>query len=153
MNCRHSKKELSYTFIDLGSSPPSNSYLTELTMKAPENWYPLKVLVCNSCWLVQTEDFVGASEMFTEDYAYYSSYSSSWLEHAKLYVENMTQRFDLDRKSNIAEIASNDGYLLQYVMDKNIPCYGIEPTHGTAMVAREKGIKIIEDAQLLEKVG
>ena len=145
MNCRHCKKELSYTFIDLGSSPPSNSYLTELTMKAPENWYPLRVLVCNSCWLVQTEDFVGASEMFTEDYAYYSSYSSSWLEHAKLYVENMTQRFDLDRKSNIVEIASNDGYLLQYVMYKNIPCYGIEPTHGTAMVARGKGIKIIED--------
>ena len=145
MNCRHCKKELSYTFIDLGSSPPSNSYLTELTMKAPENWYPLKVLVCNSCWLVQTEDFVGASEMFSEDYAYYSSYSSSWLEHAKLYVENMTQRFDLDRKSNIVEIAANDGYLLQYVMDKNIPCYGIEPTHGTAMVARGKGIKIIED--------
>jgi len=145
MNCRHCKKELSYTFIDLGSSPPSNSYLTELTMKVPENWYPLKVLVCNSCWLVQTEDFVGASEMFSEDYAYYSSYSSSWLEHAKLYVENMTQRFDLDRKSNIVEIAANDGYLLQYVMDKNIPCYGIEPTHGTAKAAKGKGIKIIED--------
>ena len=145
MNCRHCKKELSYTFIDLGSSPPSNSYLTEITMKAPENWYPLKVLVCNNCWLVQTEDFVGASEMFSEDYAYYSSYSSSWLEHARLYVEDMTKRFDLNKKSNIVEIAANDGYLLQYVMDKNIPCYGIEPTHGTAMVAREKGIKIIED--------
>ena len=145
MKCRHCSKELSHTFIDLGSSPPSNSYLTEHTMKEPEKWYPLKVMVCDSCWLVQTEDFVGSAEMFSDDYAYFSSYSRTWLEHAHNYVENMTVRFNLDADSMVVEIAANDGYLLQYVNDKNIPCYGIEPTHSTAQAAREKGIEIIEE--------
>ena len=145
MNCRHCNEELSYQFIDLGSSPPSNSYLTSETMQQAESWYPLRVLVCNHCWLVQTEDIVGASEMFSEDYAYFSSFSSSWLDHAKKYVEDMIERFDLDERSNIVEVAANDGYLLQYVKEQEIPCYGIEPTHGTAMAAKEKGIEIIEE--------
>jgi len=145
MNCRHCEKELTHTFIDLGSAPPSNSYLTESDIRAPEKSYPLKVLVCSHCWLVQTEDFVGTDEMFTEDYAYFSSYSSSWLDHAKIYIDKMITRFQLNSQSNIVEIAANDGYLLQFVKEKNIPCYGIEPTHSTAMVAKEKGIEIIEE--------
>jgi SAM-dependent methyltransferase len=145
MNCRSCNKELSYTFIDLGSSPPSNSYLIMEDLKSPEKWYPLKVKVCNECWLTQTEDFVGATDMFSDDYAYFSSYSTSWLNHAKAFVEKMVVNFSLTKKSMVAEIAANDGYLLQYVKKASIPCYGIEPTHSTAMAAREKGIEIIED--------
>ena len=145
MKCRHCGNGLIHTFIDLGSSPPSNSYLTEQSMKGPEQWYPLKVMVCHHCWLVQTEDFVGADEMFSDEYAYFSSFSTSWLEHAKDYVEKMASRFNLNDKSMVVEIAANDGYLLQYVQEKDIPCYGIEPTHSTAQAAREKGIEIIEE--------
>ncbi|MFT4629236.1 MAG: ubiquinone/menaquinone biosynthesis C-methylase UbiE [Cryomorphaceae bacterium] len=145
MKCRHCGNELTHTFIDLGSSPPSNSYLTEEGMRGPEKWYPLKVMVCDHCWLVQTEDLVGAGEMFSDEYAYFSSFSTSWLDHAKHYVEKMTSRFGLNDKSMVVEIAANDGYLLQYVKEKDIPCYGIEPTHSTAQAAREKGIEIIED--------
>lgn len=145
MKCRHCDTELTNTFIDLGSSPPSNSYLTEQTMNEPEKWYPLKVLVCDHCWLVQTEDFVGVGEMFSEDYAYFSSFSTSWLEHAEKYVEQMSSRFNLTNDSTVVEVAANDGYLLQFVMGKGIPCYGIEPTHSTAQAAREKGIEIIEE--------
>lgn len=145
MKCRHCCNELTHTFIDLGSSPPSNSYLTEHTMKEPEKWYPLKVMVCDKCWLVQTEDFVGSTEMFSDDYAYFSSYSSTWLEHARDYVENMATRFNLNSHSMVVEVAANDGYLLQYVKGKNIPCYGIEPTHSTALAAKEKGIEVIEE--------
>ena len=145
MKCRHCRKELSHTFVDLGAAPPSNSYLTESTMRASEKWYPLKVLVCDCCWLVQTEDFVGENEMFSDDYAYFSSYSTSWLEHAKTYVNNMEEKFCLTKQSNVVEVAANDGYLLQYVKEKGIPCYGIEPTHSTAVAAKEKGIEIIEE--------
>jgi 2-polyprenyl-3-methyl-5-hydroxy-6-metoxy-1,4-benzoquinol methylase len=145
MKCRHCSYDLQHTFVDLSSSPPSNAYLTKKTINEPEKWYPLKVLVCDKCWLVQTEDFVGASEMFSEDYAYFSSFSSTWLKHAEDYVENITSRFSINSESLVVEIAANDGYLLQYVKDKGIPCYGIEPTHSTAEAARNKGIEIIED--------
>jgi SAM-dependent methyltransferase len=145
MKCRHCGNGLSHTLIDLGSSPLSNSYLTKKTMIEPEKWYPLKVMVCDHCWLVQTEDFVGTEEMFSEEYAYFSSFSTSWLKHAKNYIEKMTSRFNLTDKSTVVEIAANDGYLLQYVKEKDIPCYGIEPTHSTAQAAREKGIEIIEE--------
>lgn len=145
MKCRHCGEELNHSFIDLGSSPPSNSYLTEQTMKEPEKWYPLKVMVCSNCWLVQTEDFVGFGEMFSEDYAYFSSYSSTWLEHARNYVDMTTSRFNLDSDNMVVEIAANDGYLLQYVKGKSIPCYGIEPTHSTAQAARDKDIEIVEE--------
>ena len=145
MKCRHCASDLQITFVDLGSSPPSNSYLTKKTINKPEKWYPLKVMVCDNCWLVQTEDFVGVGEMFSKDYAYFSSFSSTWLEHAKHFVEKVTSRFKLTSGSIVAEIAANDGYLLQYVQDKNIPCYGIEPTHSTAQAARDKGIEIIEE--------
>lgn len=144
MKCRHCGTELAHTFIDLGSCPPSNSYLTTEALKGPETWYPLKVLVCASCWLVQTDDFVGAGVMFSKDYAYFSSYSTTWVQHASDYVDMVVEKFDLGSNSNIVEIAANDGYLLQFVKKKNIPCYGIEPTQGTAEVARYRGIEIIE---------
>ena len=145
MNCRHCHASLTLPLVDLGSAPPSNAYLTELTKKAPEKWYPLKVLVCTECWLVQTEDYAGAEELFDDEYAYFSSFSSSWLTHAEQYVDQMVSRFGLDSTSNIIEVAANDGYLLQYVKEKNIPCLGIEPTASTAKAAREKGIEIVEE--------
>lgn len=145
MKCRHCDAELTLPLIDLGSAPPSNAYLTEKTLKAPEKWFPLKVLVCNQCWLVQTEDYAGAQELFDEDYAYFSSFSSSWLKHAERYVMDVVKRFQLTEKSHVVEIAANDGYLLQYVKNKGIPCLGVEPTASTAIAAREKGIEIVEE--------
>ena len=145
MRCRHCSTELTNTFIDLGSSPPSNSYVSKEALKEVEQCYPLRVMVCDHCWLVQTEDFVKVDEMFASDYAYFSSYSTSWLKHAKSYVEQVSSKFYLNSNSMVVEIAANDGYLLQFINDKNIPCYGIEPTHGTAQAAREKGIEIVEE--------
>lgn len=144
MKCRHCDSELQLTFLDLGSAPPSNSYLTESQIYAPEAWFPLKVLVCEQCWLVQTEDYAKRDALFTSDYAYFSSYSTTWLAHAKQYVGKMISRFELDQNSNVVEVAANDGYLLQYVQEAGIPCYGVEPTASTAAVARSKGIYIIE---------
>ena len=145
MKCRHCRAEVSLPFIDLGTAPPSNAYLNEITLRAPEKWFPLRVLVCTNCWLVQTEDYARAEELFSPDYAYFSSYSTSWLEHAKKYTNEMVERFKLDSACKIVEIAANDGYLLQYFKARNIPCVGVEPTSGTAAAARAKGIKIIED--------
>ncbi len=145
MKCRHCNTELKLSFIDLGSAPPSNSYLSLKALSEKEVWYPLRVLVCEKCWLVQTEDFVKEDEMFSPDYAYFSSFSTSWLSHAKKYVEKMVIDLSLDEKSLVVEVAANDGYLLQHVVEKGIECYGIEPTHGTAQVAKEKGIEIIEE--------
>jgi len=144
MKCRHCKKNLVNTFIDLGSSPPSNSYISKEDLDKNEKWYPLKVMVCDNCWLVQTVDFVDHDEMFSKEYAYFSSFSSSWLQHSYNYVETVTKRFDLNSRSRVVEVAANDGYLLQYIKKKKIPCYGIEPTKGTAREARKKGIKIEE---------
>lgn len=144
MKCRHCSTKLHLPLIDLGSAPPSNAYLTEKTLKQPEKWFPLKVLVCNQCWLAQTEDYAGAEELFDADYAYFSSFSSSWLKHAQAYVSDTVNRFDLNEKSYVIEIAANDGYLLQYFKAAGVPCMGVEPTTSTAMAAREKGIEIIE---------
>lgn len=144
MKCRHCATDLTLPFLDLGSAPPSNAYLTTTTLNAPEAWYPLRVLACTNCWLVQTEDHAGREALFTEDYAYFSSFSSSWLAHAKAYVGGMVQRFGLDAQSHVVEVAANDGYLLQYVQQAGIPCLGIEPTASTAAAARDKGITIDE---------
>lgn len=144
MKCRHCSQELTAVFVDLDSSPPSNAYQT--TPDAPETSYPLRVLVCENCWLVQTEDFVAsADEMFAEDYAYFSSFSPSFLKHAETYVQAMIDRFELDATKRVVEVAANDGYLLQYVVEAGIPCYGVEPTASTAKAAREKGIEIVEE--------
>ena len=131
-------------FMDLGSAPPSNAYLTQEQLRAPEKRFPLRVLVCERCWLVQTEDYVGAAELFNDDYAYFSSVSTTWLDHARRYVEAMIGRLGLGPESLVVEIAANDGYLLQYVRGRGIPCYGIEPTKSTAATARAKGIEIVE---------
>jgi len=145
MKCRHCGAELTLPLIDLGSAPPSNAYLTETSLRAPEKWFPLRVLVCTECWLAQTEDYAGAEELFAADYAYFSSFSTSWLAHAERYVADMTTRFDLDSSSQIIEVAANDGYLLQYAKARGIPCLGIEPTGSTAAAARARGIDIVEE--------
>jgi SAM-dependent methyltransferase len=144
MSCRHCSATLSLELIDLGSSPPSNAYLTPEMLFAPEKTYPLRIMVCEKCWLVQTLDFTQADELFSSEYAYFSSFSTTWLQHAERYVAEMVERFRLDPTSHVVEIASNDGYLLQYVKARGIRCTGIEPTASTARAARQKGIDTIE---------
>lgn len=144
MKCRHCQQPLDLSFLDLTSAPPSNAYLDAAALDRPETWYPLRLLACRHCRLVQTEDHAGREALFTDDYAYFSSYSTSWLEHSQRYVAQMVDRFGLDRRSLVAEVAANDGYLLQYVQARDIPCYGIEPTASTAAAARRRGIEIVE---------
>lgn len=145
MKCRYCRSELSLTLVDLGSAPPSNAYLTKQSLHAPEKWFPLRVLVCQVCWLVQTEDFAHAHELFDADYAYFSGFSTTWLQHCERYVVDVIERFGLSAANHVVEVAANDGYLLQYVKACNIPCTGIEPTASTAAAARLKGIPIVED--------
>lgn len=145
MNCRFCQNALSHEFVDLGSSPPSNSYLSKDQLNEPEIFYPLRVFVCEACFLVQIEEYKKADEIFDQDYLYFSSFSQTWLEHSRRYVEMMCDRFGLDRTSQVIEIASNDGYLLQYFRDKAIPVLGIEPTLSTARVAREKDIETLTE--------
>lgn len=145
MNCRHCGSLLKLPLVDLGSAPPSNAYLNAHSLHAPEKWFPLRVLVCEHCWLAQTEDFAQANELFDAEYAYFSSFSSSWLAHSERYVETMVDRFNLTVDSHIVEVAANDGYLLQYFRKHNISCIGVEPTASTAAAARAKDIPIVED--------
>lgn len=145
MKCRHCGSDLKLPLVDLGSAPPSNAYLAEHTLHAPEKWFPLRVLVCEHCWLAQTEDFAQANELFDAYYAYFSGFSRSWLLHSERYVDDMVMRFNLTADSHVVEVAANDGYLLQYVKARNIPCSGVEPTASTAAAARAKGIPIVED--------
>jgi 2-polyprenyl-3-methyl-5-hydroxy-6-metoxy-1,4-benzoquinol methylase len=145
MQCRFCKTQLEHVFIDLFNSPASNSFLTKEQLNEPETFYPLKVYTCSNCFLVQIDEYKKSDAIFNNEYVYYSSYSSSWLQHAKKYVELMTERFGLNKNSQVIEIASNDGYLLQYFRQKNIPVLGIEPTANTAKVAEEKGIESIID--------
>jgi SAM-dependent methyltransferase len=143
MNCRHCHHSLTVPFLDLGAAPPSNDYLTHEDLTRGEIHYPLKVMACEQCWLVQTLDTADAADLFDEDYAYFSSFSASWLRHAEDYVEKMCARFGLSASSHVVEIAANDGYLLQYVKSRGIPCTGVEPTASTAAAARAKDIPII----------
>ena len=145
MNCRHCETPLTHTFVDLGFAPLSNAYLTETDLSKPEKYYPLKVKVCDQCWLVQTEDYADADELFSEDYAYFSSTSSGWLAHAKAYAEQMTQRLGLNSNSLVIEVASNDGYLLKNFLEMSIPCLGIEPTASTAEAAEKIGVPVIRE--------
>lgn len=145
MKCRHCKQNVDQLFIDLGASPPSNNYLTGEALSAPESYYPLRVLVCGNCWLVQTEDFARADELFRDDYAYFSSVSRLWLKHAADYAQLITQRLDLGAQSLVVEIACNDGYLLKNFVAADIPCLGIEPTHGTAAAAEALGVNVIRE--------
>jgi len=145
MQCRFCKTELEHVFIDLFNSPASNSFLSKEQLNEPEVFYPLKVYTCSNCFLVQVDEYKKSDAIFNSEYVYYSSYSTSWLEHARQYVELMTQRFGFNENSQIVEVASNDGYLLQYFKEKNIPVLGIEPTANTAKVAEEKGIRSVVD--------
>lgn len=142
--CRSCGEPLEHTFVDLGLSPVSNAFVKPVDTAKGEMFYPLHVLVCEHCWLAQLSDVSRAETHFHEDYVYFSSFSSSWLAHAQRYVEAMIPRFGLNASSKVVEIASNDGYLLQYFMQAGIPCYGVEPTANTAAVARKKGIETRE---------
>ena len=145
MKCRHCQSIISLELCNLGFAPVSNGYLTKEALSAKETYYPLRVGVCNSCWLVQTEDFSSPEELFSSDYAYFSSASSSFLAHAKSYVQMIEQRLNLNSSSLVCEIASNDGYLLKNFKEKNIPCYGVEPTHSTAEASEKLGIENIKE--------
>ncbi len=145
MNCRHCHAPLTHVFLDLGFAPPSNAYLTEADLRAPETWYPLKLYVCDHCWLVQTEDYARADELFNKDYAYFSSTSTTWLEHARRYVEEIRERLKLGPQSFVIEIAANDGYLLKNFVAAGIPCLGIEPTASTAAAAEQLGVPILRE--------
>lgn len=145
MNCRHCQSPVNLTLVDLGSAPPSNAYLTEATLHGVEKWFPLKVVVCETCWLVQAEAYSAAHELFDGDYAYFSSFSAQWLKHAEAYVEKMSAMLSLTPESMVVEVASNDGYLLQYVKGKGIGCLGVEPTASTAAASRKLGIETIEE--------
>lgn len=145
MKCRHCQTQLTHTFLDLGFAPPSNAYLTEADLARPEKYYPLKVKVCTDCWLVQTEDYAQADELFSPDYAYFSSTSTGWLSHAANYAQAMTRRLKLNANSHVIEIASNDGYLLKNFVAAGIPCLGIEPTASTAAAAEKLGIPVLRE--------
>ena len=115
MNCRHCNRPLTNTFLDLGFAPPSNAYLSAADLNKPEKYFPLKIMVCESCWLVQTQDYAQADELFTAEYAYFSSTSATWLAHAALYADKMIQELGLHTNSLVIEVASNDGYLLKFL--------------------------------------
>lgn len=138
-NCRFCGTSLKHTFVDLGMSPLCESYVSSEQRNQMEPFYPLHVYVCDRCFLVQLEAYVTPEHIFTE-YAYFSSYADSWLQHAKAYTHSMIERFHLNEQSHVVELASNDGYLLQYFVEKQIPCLGIEPAANVAQVAIEKGV-------------
>ncbi|HKV69785.1 MAG TPA: class I SAM-dependent methyltransferase [Gemmatimonadales bacterium] len=156
--CRFCSAPLTHTFVDLGMSPLCESFLAADQLDRMEPFYPLHVRVCDRCWLVQLEAYVGGEEIFT-DYAYFSSYSTSWLAHAERYTDAMIARFGLGAKSFVVELASNDGYLLQYFVARKVPCLGIEPAANVARVAEEKGVPTlvkffgVETAQELVRQG
>lgn len=143
MKCRNCKNKLSNLFLDLGFAPPSNSYLKKDDLNFSEKTLPLRIFVCNKCWLVQTEDFAEPRELFEFDYAYYSSVSKTWLKHAKEYADKVVKEFNLNSDSFVIEIASNDGYLLKNFLGNGIPCLGIEPAKETADVSKKIGVPVI----------
>lgn len=145
MNCRHCKHPLEHVFLDLGCAPPSNAYLAADELRAAEVYLPLRIMVCDRCWLVQTEDYAQPDQLFRSDYSYFSSVSKSWLDHARRYVEHVTGRFALDGQSFVVEVASNDGYLLRNFVAAGVPCLGIEPTAGTAAAAEALGIPVLRE--------
>lgn len=145
MKCRHCKSELELEFLNLGNTPPSNAYLNKEDLRKPEITYPLRVLTCTNCWLVQTEDYTDADRLFNKNYAYFSSTSKSWLKHAADYCTMITNRLGLSENSFVVEIASNDGYLLKNFVSLGIPCLGIEPTKSTAEAASAIGIPVRQE--------
>lgn len=154
MKCRHCKENLKHDFLDLGSAPPSNAYLEKNQLTETELYFPLRVKVCESCWLVQTEDYTDADKLFDSEYAYFSSTSQSFLEHAASFSNKIIDELNLNSKSFIVEIASNDGYLLKNFVKKNIPCLGIEPTDSTADASEKLNIPTLREffSQKLSKI-
>lgn len=144
MKCRFCDTPLQDVFLDLGSAPPSNAFLRAEDLNAAESWFPLRLYTCAHCHLVQVDEVQKHDALFSGDYVYFSSYSRSWLAHAERYVAHAAERLGLGPDSLVMEIASNDGYLLQYAKARGIPCVGIEPTASTAAAARERGIETIE---------
>jgi SAM-dependent methyltransferase len=140
LNCRFCRTPLKHVFVDLGLSPVANDFVPVEQANQPEVFYPLKVYVCQRCFLVQIPNVVEREAIFNDHYAYFSSISQVWLDHAKNYVVHITQQLKLNRSSLVVELASNDGYLLQYFKRKNIPVLGIEPSANVAQAAKEKGI-------------
>lgn len=157
--CRHCDAALDLTLVDLGLSPLANSYVPPDQENGPDPAYPLHARVCTNCWLVQVDDAVPPEEIFSSEYAYFSSFSDSWLAHCKTYTEKMIHRFGLGSDSLVAEIASNDGYLLQYFVEQGIPVLGIEPSGNVAKIAEDKGVPTLVEffgdalAQRLVKEG
>jgi SAM-dependent methyltransferase len=145
VTCRHCFAPLEQTFLDLGFAPHSNAYLSAADLSRPERYYPLRLKVCTQCWLVQTEGYAKAEELFPANYAYFSSTSSTWLEHARRYSHAMTARFGLSSESFVIEVASNDGYLLRNFVAAGVPCLGIEPTVDTAVAAEALGIPVVRE--------
>lgn len=145
MKCRHCHAELEHIFLDLGYAPPSNAYLTSAQLQTPELAFPLKLYICDQCWLVQTEDYAEVDDLFAPDYAYFSSTSQGWLKHAAVYATMITQRLELNSSSFVVEVASNDGYLLKNFISAGIPCLGIEPTDSTASAAEALGIPVLRN--------
>ena len=158
-NCRFCQTPLSKTFVDLGMSPISNAFLKSEQLDRAEKFYPLHTYVCDNCFLVQLEEFETPEQIFSNDYAYFSSYSESWLNHCQSYTELMIDKFGFNDNSQVIEIASNDGYLLQYFQQRGVPVLGIEPAANVAKVAEEKGVPTlvkffgVETAKLLENQG
>ena len=145
MKCKHCQTELKYVFCDLQTCPPSNAMITNEGLNQKESYFPLKIFTCDKCWLVQVDEYEKAETIFNGDYTYFSSYSTSWLKHAENYAQYMIDRFNFNDKSLVLEIASNDGYLLQYFKKQGIAVLGVEPTSNTAIEAQKKGIKSIVD--------
>jgi hypothetical protein len=145
MKCRHCFSKLTNLFLDLGIAPPSNNYLKSIGVSVDESKYPLKLFVCNDCWLVQTEDFSEPKDLFASDYAYFSSTSKSWLHHTAQYSKMAIKDFGLNSNSFVIEIAANDGYLLKNFVNEGIPCLGIEPTVNTANAAEKLGVTVLRE--------
>ena len=145
MKCRFCGNEITKPVVDLINAPPSNAYLREEQLNEPEVYYPLKIMVCEHCWLVQVDEYASSADIFDDDYLYFSSYSSSWVEHARKYVEMIIPKLSLTEKSRVMEIASNDGYLLQFFVQAKIPCVGVEPSTSTHAAALEKGVESIPE--------
>lgn len=144
MKCRNCEYDLNLKVLDLGTTPPSNAYLTKHELEKPEKYYPLRVFVCTECWLMQTEDFTERETLFDETYSYFSSVSKSFVEHAENFTNMITQKLCLDSNSTVVELASNDGYLLQFFNKKKIRCFGVEPTKSAASEAKKKGVETVE---------
>jgi len=145
LECRFCKNKLEHVFVDLGMAPPSNSFITKDKLLEKEIYYPLKVFICDKCFLVQIDELKEHKDIFNKDYIYFSSFSKTWLEHCRKYSEDIIKKLKLNKKSYVIEIASNDGYMLKYFQQKKIPNLGIEPAKKCAEIARKKKLDIIDD--------